>query len=179
MTQDWAGGCSKLPGRGGERRLENCRDVLSPLSLLWEKKGLKRCLFFFRNKAMRRPTTAPTTSYSSSTATVSALLPVCGGICTCPFQRKQLTLSRSLAGSLRPRESRALGSSDRARGKGGCSLPLGLFSLPAAAAPGDFLGLVACLGQVGGLGGALRPSSRACSLPCRRPHGAGPVRQAH
>lgn len=111
--------------------------MLSPLSLLWGtgKKGIQTLPIFFRNKATRRPTTAPTTSYSSSTATVSALLPLCGGIRTCPFQRKLLTLSRSLAGSLRPRESRALGGSDKARGMGGCSLPLGLFSLPAGPRP--------------------------------------------
>lgn len=41
----------------------------------------------------------------------------------CPFQGKQLTLSMSLADSLRPRESRILEGSVRARGMGGWSLP--------------------------------------------------------
>lgn len=47
---------------------------------------------------MRRPTTAPTTSYSFSTATVSALR--ARGAHTCLFQERQLTLPRSLEGGL-------------------------------------------------------------------------------
>lgn len=149
LTQDWAGGCSKLPGRGEERQLENCRDVLSPLSLLWGagKKGIQTLPIFFRNKATRRPTTAPTTNYSSSTAMVSALLPLCGGIRTCPFQRKLLILSRSLAGSLRPRQSRVLGGLRQGQRHGWVFFaPRTVQPSGGPAAPGDFLGLVACLG---------------------------------
>lgn len=48
LTWGWAGGCSKLPGEGGERQLEKLRVVLSSLSLVWRarKQGIQTHLFF-------------------------------------------------------------------------------------------------------------------------------------
>lgn len=75
LTWGWAGGCSKLPserGKVGGRR-GGVRSLVFP-SLggeCWKARDSNAaCLF--RNKATRRPTTAPTISYSSSTAMVSA-----------------------------------------------------------------------------------------------------------
>lgn len=148
----------------GERLQEAVR--VGTCSLLFPSPGGSRardsntsCLF--RNKATRRPTMAPTTSYSSSTATVSTPSSVCR--ChTGPFQGKHLTFVQVACRQSQVQGDwgglvRAVGGQE---GWGrGWSLPPGPFCLWAAL--GSFLGLAPQQGQLGALQEKLLGS-----LPC-------------
>lgn len=140
---------------------------LSPFRGL-ESKGL--CLF--RNKATRRPTMAPTTSYSSSTATVSALS--ARGARLFLFSRKAVDLV-AVTGRRAPGLGRAglrEARSGPGAGAGGWCLPPGRLRLRSGPGP--------TAGQVWDARAGLRgPHLAPSCLPGRCPHGAGPVRKAH
>lgn len=108
--------------------------------------------------------------------------PLCPSTHTCPFQGKQLTLSRSLADSIRPGESRALGGLvKKGAWEGGLCPRDNLAAGLSSAAPSSCLGLTPCAIGWGCLGGLLSPDPMPTTSPHPRrcPHRAGLVRQAH
>lgn len=183
LTWGWAGGCSELPARGRKAAWGHVLSFVPCWGL--ESKGLTCCLSFQEqgNEKTNNGTHYKLQLLYSNGERPAPVgrpwLPAGGGARPLSFTEGSWPCRHRWQAASRLGESRAVGGPVRARGRVGGLCPQdGSACSRQPAVPAAAWAPATAWGRVWGT----RPCCTAltsCPFLCRRPHGAGPVCQAH